>query len=151
MGGSSTICAAAYSYLGGLAEYCGLFGDDENGRLMQRLLGEARVGLDLLSFTGEQATGVTANLVYGSTRTQVTFPGTLSVVDGSETITRELRRFVHLHLPGLYPLTLFLPRVAPLLRAARAAGLTTSVTTQWDPKQEWRFLPEWLRFFPISS
>jgi ribokinase len=144
VGGSSSICAAAYSYLGGRAEYCGLFGDDENGRLMERMLRNARVGLELLSFTSEHATGVTVNLVHESTRTQITYPGTLSVVDESETIARELGRFVHLHLAGLYPLTRFLPHVASLLSAARAAGVTTSVTTQWDPKQEWRYLPEWL-------
>ena len=144
VGGSSTICAAAYSSLGGQAEFCGLFGDDENGRLLVRMLRSARVGLDLLRFTNECATGVTANLVYESTRTQVTYAGTLSIVEETDTLTREVGRFAHLHLAGLYPLAWFLPRVTDVLAAARAAGVTTSVTTQWDPSQEWKYLSDWL-------
>jgi ribokinase len=144
VGGSTTICAAAYSSLGGQAEYCGLFGDDDNGRLMVKMLQSARVGLDLLHFTSDCATGVTANLVYESTRTQVTYAGTLSIVDETDALKREVGRFAHLHLAGLYPLTRFLPRVTEVLTAARAAGVTTSVTTQWDPSQEWKHLPDWL-------
>ena len=138
VGGSSTICAAAYSSLGGQAEFCGLFGDDDNGRLLVKMLRSARVGLDLLHFTSECATGVTANLVYESTRTQVTYAGTLTIVDETDALKREMGRFAHLHLAGLYPLTRFLPRVTEVLTAARAAGVTTSVTTQWDPSQECR-------------
>jgi len=84
LGGSTTICAAAFSLLGGEAEFCGLFGDDDNGRLLEQMLRSAGVTLDLLRFTKQCATGVTANLVFESTRTQVTFPGTLSLVDETD-------------------------------------------------------------------
>jgi len=144
VGGSTTICAAAYSTLGGRAEYCGLFGDDDNGRHMERMLRSAGVGLHLLRFTSECATGVTVNLVHASTRTQVTYTGTLSIVDETDTIKREIRNYAHLHLAGIYPLDRFLPRVTEVLGAARAAGVTTSVTTQWDSTQEWKHLADWL-------
>jgi ribokinase len=144
VGGSTTICAVAYTTLGGRAEFCGLFGSDDNGRLMERLLREAGVGLSLLRVTDESATGVTANLVYESTRTQITFPGTLSIVDETDTIIREIHRFRHIHLAGIFPLARFLPRIVEVLRAAREAGVTSSITTQWDPSQEWKQLDEWL-------
>jgi len=144
VGGSTTISAAAYALLGGECEYAGLLGEDPFGRLMARELAEAGVGLDLLRFTTECPTGVTANLVLESARTQVTYPGTLSLVEETEVILREMSRFGHLHLAGLYPLTRFLPRVREVLAAAREAGLTTSVTTQWDPREQWRGLDEWL-------
>jgi ribokinase len=144
IGGSSTICAAAYCSLGGQAEFCGLLGDDENGRLMERMLRKAGVGLDFLRFTRQCATGVTVNLVFASTRTQITYPGTLGLVDESDVLVREMGRFTHLHLGGLYPLASFLPRVTEVFKAARAAGVTTSLTTQWDPRQEWRYLADWL-------
>jgi sugar/nucleoside kinase (ribokinase family) len=144
IGGSSTICASAYSSLGGHAEFCGLMGDDDNGRLMERMLRRAGVGLDLLRFTSDCATGVTVNLVFRSTRTQITYPGTLGLVDESGTLLREIGRFGHLHLGGLYPLAAFLPRVTEVLTSARAAGVTTSLTTQWDPRQEWKYLEDWL-------
>ncbi len=144
IGGSTTICAAAYCSLGGQAEFCGLLGKDENGRLMKQMLRKAGVGTKLLRFTGQCATGVTVNLVYAATRTQITYPGTLSVVDESRTLLRRIRRFPHLHLGGLYPLASFRPRVTEVLKAARAAGVTTSLTTQWDSSQEWKYLPDWL-------
>ena len=106
---------------------------------------EARgVGLDLLRFTSQCATGVTVNLVHASTRTQVTYTGTLSIVDETDTLKGEMRKYAHLHLAGIYPLARFLPRVTEVLGAARAAGVTTSVTTQWDSTQEWKHLADWL-------
>jgi len=144
IGGSSTICAAAYSSLGGRVEFCGLLGDDDSGRLMQKMLRTAGVGLGLLRFTRECATGVTVNLVFSSTRTQITYPGTLSLMDESGTLLKKLRGFSHLHLGGLYPLARFLPHVADVLKTARAAGVSTSLTTQWDPREEWQHLSEWL-------
>lgn len=123
---------------------CGLFGDDDNGRLMERMLRSAGVGLSLLRFTSECATGVTANLVHESTRTQITYPGTLSIVDETDTIVREVGGFRHLHLAGLYPLSRFLPRVVDVLAAAHAAGVTTSMTPQWDQRQEWKHMDKWL-------
>jgi len=144
IGGSTTICAAAYALLGGGASFCGLLGDDENGRLMERMLRGAGVGLELLRFTREHATGVTVNLVHDSTRTQVTYPGTLSVVDETETILRELGGFAHLHLSGVYPLARFLPKIGSVLAEARAAGVSTSLDTQWDPRGRWSYLSSWL-------
>jgi len=144
VGGSSTICAAAYATLGGHASFCGLLGDDENGRLMARMLGSAGVNLDLVRFTRECATGVTVNLVHGSTRTQITYPGTLAIVDEADALLRVISRFSHLHLAGVYTLKRFLPQIIRVLEGARAAGVTTSLATQWDPGQEWRHLREWL-------
>ena len=144
IGGSSTICASAYSSLGGHAEFCGLVGDDENGRLLERMLRRAGVRLDLLRFTRDCATGVTVNLVFASTRTQITYPGTLGIVDESDTLLRKVGRFGHLHLGGLYPLSAFLPRVTEVLASARAAGVSTSLSTQWDPRQEWTYLEDWM-------
>jgi ribokinase len=144
IGGSTTICAAAYATLGGGASFCGLLGDDENGRLMERMLRGAGVELDLLRFTRERSTGVTVNLVHAATRTQVTYPGTLTTVDETDTLLTALGGFSHIHLSGVYPLTRFLPRITEVLAAARGAGLTTSVTTQWDQHPRWAHLSEWL-------
>ena len=144
IGGSTTICAGAYACLGGSATFCGLLGDDGNGRLMERMLADVGVDLSLLRFTKDVPTGVTVNLVYESTRSQVTYPGTLAVVDETERIVAALPRFTHLHMAGLWPLERFVPRVAEVLTAARAAGVTTSLTTQWDATERWEHLDEWL-------
>jgi ribokinase len=144
IGGSTTIAAGAYASLGGSAAFCGLLGDDANGRLMERMLSRAGVDLSLLRFEKDCRTGVTVNLVHGTTRSQVTYPGTLAIVDETDRIVAALPRFSHLHMAGLYPLTRFLPRVTEVLQAARGRGLTTSITTQWDSSEQWRHIDEWL-------
>jgi ribokinase len=144
LGGSTTIAAAAYARLGGRSEFCGLVGSDEYGRLVAAALADAGVGLRLLRRSKAERTGVTVNLVRASTRTQVTYPGTLASVDESGAIIRSLRGFSHLHISGVFGMPRFLPKVAGVLAAAREAGLSTSVDTQWDPSEEWRYVDEWL-------
>jgi sugar/nucleoside kinase (ribokinase family) len=144
IGGSTTICAAAYATLGGNSSFCGLLGDDGNGRLMETMLKSAGVGLDLLRFTRERSTGVTVNLVHGSTRTQITYPGTLTTVDETDAILRAMGGFSHIHLSGVYPLTRFLPQIRTVLLKARDAGVTSSLDTQWDHEERWSHLSDWL-------
>ncbi|MDP3177256.1 MAG: carbohydrate kinase family protein [Spirochaetaceae bacterium] len=144
LGGSATLTAAAYARLGGRCGFCGLLGEDENGRFVASALRDAGVDLDLLRMSRETGTGVTVSLVRGCSRTQITDPGSLAVVDETDTLLRVLSRYSHLHLSGIYCTGRFLPRVTEVLAAARSAGLGTSLDTQWDPSEEWRHADEWL-------
>jgi ribokinase len=144
IGGSTTICASAYACLGGAAAFCGLLGDDVNGRLVERLLREVGVDLTLVRFTSTRPTGITVNLVRGTARSQVTYPGTLAIVDETDRIVDALPGFSHVHLAGLFPLERFIPRVVEVLAAARAAGVTTSISPQWDASERWEHVDEWL-------
>lgn len=144
VGGSTSIAASVYARLGGDGELCSLVGNDDHGRLLAARLREAGLGIGLLRHTSELPTGVTVNLVHGSTRTQVTYPGTLAIVDETDVVLRELPRFTHLHVSGPYGTPRFLPRIAPILTAARALGLTTSLDTQWDATEKWSHVREWL-------
>src|SRR5512145_2605374 len=76
-GGSTTIAAWSYARLGGACALSALVGADDFGRFIAARLGESSLELDLLHVSAERPTGVTINLVQGSTRSQVTFPGTL--------------------------------------------------------------------------
>jgi ribokinase len=144
LGGSTAIAAAAFARLGGSCDFCGLVGDDENGRFVSAALAEAGVGQGALRVTREAKTGVTLNLARGSTRTQVTYPGTLALVDESDAIGSALGDYSHIHISGPYGTPRFLPRVGGILAAARAAGLTTSLDTQWDPSERWLYADEWM-------
>jgi ribokinase len=144
LGGSTTIAAAAYARLGGRADFCGMVGDDANGRLARRALSEAGVGLGLLRMNRGATTGVTVNLSRASTRTQVTYRGSLSEVDESETILRSLGRYSHLHISGPYGTPAFLPRIEGVLKAAKESRLTSSLDTQWDPSERWEGAEKWL-------
>ncbi len=144
LGGSTTIAAAAYARLGGSCEFAGLVGDDENGRLVASALSDAGVGIDMLRITRERKTGVTVNLVRGSTRTQVTYPGTIAIMDETDAIAGRLGSYSHLHVSGVFGAPRFLPKLSGLLAAARSAGLSASLDTQWDPSEDWRRVDEWL-------
>jgi sugar/nucleoside kinase (ribokinase family) len=144
VGGSTAIAAAAYTRLGGDAELCAVVGDDDYGRFLAARLREAGLGLRLLRSITGRPTGVTVNIVYGSTRSQVTYPGTLALADESEVILRELHRFSHVHVSGPYGTPRFLPRIRAIMREARVLGLTTSLDTQWDATQKWKHLKSWL-------
>jgi Sugar kinases, ribokinase family len=144
LGGSTTIAAAAYARLGGKAGFCGLVGGDEYGRLVRSELSAAGVSTRLLRVSRAERTGVTVNMVHASTRTQVTFPGTLATVDESRVIMAAIPRFSHLHVSGIYGTPAFRPRLASLFIAARSAGLSTSLDTQWDSSEAWSGVEAWL-------
>jgi sugar/nucleoside kinase (ribokinase family) len=149
LGGSTALAAAAFARLGGEADICGLVGEDEYGELARRELAAAGVGTGLLRAAGGERTGLTVNLVRASTRTQATFRGSLASFDGAAAFSARLRDYAHLHISGVYGTPRFVPRVAELLRAAREAGATASLDTQWDPSEDWGPIAEWLPLLDV--
>jgi sugar/nucleoside kinase (ribokinase family) len=144
LGGSCTLTAAAYARLGGSCDFCGLLGDDVNGNSVRAALDEAGVGLGLLRRRADLKTGITVSLVRQAMRTQVTFPGCLAEVDETDLVLKELKRYQHIHLSGLYGTKKFLPKVTSVLKAAREANISTSLDTQWDSSEKWKYADEWL-------
>jgi sugar/nucleoside kinase (ribokinase family) len=141
MGASTVLCACAYASLGGHAALAGLAGQDDYGDFMVRGLQEFGIDTAMVRRTGRVKTGVTINLIYENTRTQVTYPGTIAEFDGSGI---DLAGFDHIHLAGVYLQTKLLPRIAGILGEARRRGLTTSLDPQWDSTERWQYMDEWL-------
>jgi len=146
LGGSGTITAAAYARLGGSCDFCGLLGDDANGSQVMEYLRNAGVGLTLLRRMENLETGITVSMIHGSTRTQVTYRGNLDLVDETEILKREMQHYGHIHLSGIYGTPQFLPNVTQVLQTAHDAGLTTSLDTQWDPSQMWKYADQWFPY-----
>jgi ribokinase len=144
MGASTVICACTYASLGGDSSMAGLAGRDDYGEFMIRGLGELGVKTDLVKRTDRVRTGVTVNLIYQSTRTQVTYQGTLAEFDGSELADSILDGFNHVHFGGVYLLHKLRPEITRLLKAAKARGVTSSLDPQWDPSEKWEGMDEWL-------
>lgn len=144
MGASTVICACAYASLGGDASMAGLAGEDEYGNFMVQGLNRLGVNTELVSRTERVRTGVTVNLIYASTRTQVTYPGTIAEFNGSSVDESILAGFNHVHIGGVYIQTKLLPEVTRLLKTARAAGVSTSLDPQWDSTEAWAGMSEWL-------
>ena len=152
MGSSAAIFACAYAALGGAVSFLGLAGQDEAGDFMIRGLESFGVDTSLVRRTDRVRTGVTVNLIYRNTRSQITYPGAIAEFDGAEIDEATLAAFDHVHLAGPYQQTRFRPRIRQLLELARNLGLSTSLDPQWDASEQWRNLDEWLPllsyFFP---
>ncbi len=144
VGSSTAICACAYSSLGGDTSFMGLAGSDAYGDFM--IDGMHRFGIDTtyVARTSAVKTGVTVNLIHENSRTQVTYPGTISAFSRNEVAIDALGKFDHVHLAGLYLQHALRPSVAEVLSEARAQGATTSLDPQWDATEKWEFMDRWL-------
>jgi sugar/nucleoside kinase (ribokinase family) len=144
IGSSAVICAAAYASLGGNASFLGLAGRDDYGEFMLRGMKELKINTDLVRRTDRVRTGVTVNLIHQSTRTQVTYPGTISEFSGGDVGEREFKGFDHIHFAGPYLQTNFRPEITRLLKLAKKLKISTSLDPQWDPAEKWEFMDQWL-------
>jgi sugar/nucleoside kinase (ribokinase family) len=144
MGGSTIITACAYAALGGPAVYAGLAGEDDYGAFMLKGLAEFGVDTSLVRHTRTVKTGVTVNLIYKNTRSQVTYPGAIEAYDGAGLDAVSLAGLAHVHFGGVYLEHGLRPRIAEILRTAAALGATTSLDPQWDSAERWEFMDQWL-------
>lgn len=144
MGSTAVICACTYVFLGGRVSFLGLAGRDGYGDFMLEGMKEAGIDTSLVRRTNRVKTGVTVNLIYGTTRSQITYPGTIADFSASDFNREALTAFDHVHLAGPYQQTRFRPSITELLREAVQAGMTTSLDPQWDATEHWEGMAEWL-------
>src|SRR5262249_11307791 len=129
---------------GGNAAFAALAGCDEYGDLLVRGLQNFGIRTDLVRRTDKVRTGVTVNLIYQNTRTQVTYPGTIAAFEGEGLDDSALEGFQHIHFGGVYLQHRFRHRIAGLLDAAGKRNITSSLDPQWDGTERWEFMGEWL-------
>ena len=144
LGGNGGNTAAAIGTLGGHARLLGRIGRDANGEACRDRLTATGVDLSHLE-TGDRPTATSIALVQtGGARTFLHLPGaSLDVFAAGISFERPLLAGCgHYHLANLYALPNLRPLAAETLRAARAAGLTTSLDTAWDSRGEWMKLLE---------
>lgn len=145
IGSTAAICACAYAALGGRAAFLGLAGRDAYGDFMLRGLRQFGVDTRRVQRTRTVKTGVTVNLIYHHTRSQVTFPGTIAAFDGATCSAAIFQGIHHVHLAGPYQQTKFRPHITRLLSLARQRGISTSLDSQWDADERWSGLRAWVR------
>jgi len=144
IGSSAAIFACAYAALGGRISFLGLAGEDPYGDFMVQGMQEFGISTELIERTSLVKTGVTVNLIHGTTRSQVTYPGTIAAFTGEHISDAVLSDFGHLHMAGPYQQTRFRPRITGLLKRAKDLGLSTSMDTQWDATERWEGLCDWM-------
>ena len=137
LGSSTAIAATLMRRLGLAVAMSAWVGDDQYGRFCRAALDAEGIDTALVRTHPSLATGVTVCLPYPGDRLLLTAKGTMALnpAEGIEAAT--LRRARHVHVGSFFLQDALRPAVAPLFAAARAAGLTTSLDTGWDPAEAW--------------
>jgi sugar/nucleoside kinase (ribokinase family) len=138
VGGSAAITAVAAARLGLSVALVAAVGADPAGRFMLDQLSREGVDVGAIVIRDETATGMTVALSRGEDRAILTAVGAMTSLTSADVPAGLLARSRHVHLSSYFLLEDSLgPGAAGLLAAARAAGATTSLDTNWDPSGRW--------------
>jgi sugar/nucleoside kinase (ribokinase family) len=139
LGGNGANTSYALGKLGVPVSLYSAVGADEFGSALRSKLQSAGVDVRLVG-TMETATPGTVALVrVDGSRAFIHRPGAsrLAGAQPLEFSAAFRNGATHFHLANVFALPAMRPHAAANLRAARAAGLTTSLDTGWDAKGEW--------------
>jgi sugar/nucleoside kinase (ribokinase family) len=137
-GGSASITAVAAARLGLRVVLVAAIGDDAAGHFMLAELAGAGVDTDVMAVRAELPTGMTVALSRGDDRAILTAAGAIGTLTSADVPADLLPRARHVHVSSYFLLERSLgPGLAALLAAARAAGASTSLDTNWDPAGTW--------------
>lgn len=137
VGGSSAISACGLARLGLRVAHGGIVGDDSLGRAVLEAMRERGVDTSTVSVDPAIPTGATVHLGSGDDRAMLTATGTIDRLR-AEDVPREILPYIrHIHAgsTGIQPK--LRPGLPALFREARAAGVTSSFDTNWDPDRRW--------------
>jgi sugar/nucleoside kinase (ribokinase family) len=140
IGGSASIMAVAAARLGLRAGLAAAVGDDAAGEFMLARLAAEGVDTGAMVIRPDLATGMTVVLSRpaGTDRAILTALGAMPTLTAAEVRAALAARPRHLHVSSYFLLQRSLgPGLAELFAAARSAGTTTSLDTNWDPAQRW--------------
>jgi sugar/nucleoside kinase (ribokinase family) len=137
LGGSASIVAAGAARLGLRTALVAVVGDDPLGRAQREALEQREVDTTALVVDPGRPTGVTVILSRGDDRAILTALGTIDALRGELVDPSLLAGARHVHVASYFLQPRLREDLAGLLQAARSAGATSSLDTNWDPSGEW--------------
>jgi sugar/nucleoside kinase (ribokinase family) len=138
IGGSAAITAVAAARLGLRVALVAAVGADHPGAFMLDQLAAEGVDVSAVAVRAGLPTGMTVALSRGRDRAILTALGAVASLTAADVPAALLTRARHVHASSYFLLEDSLgPGLAGLLSAARAAGATTSLDTNWDPSGRW--------------
>jgi sugar/nucleoside kinase (ribokinase family) len=138
VGGSGSITAVAAARLGLRVALVAAIGSDAAGNFMLAELARAGVDSGAMVLRAELPTGMTIALSRGDDRAILTAAGAIVALTAADVPGELLSRARHVHVSSYFLLEESLgPGLAALLSAARTAGASTSLDTNWDPAGAW--------------
>jgi sugar/nucleoside kinase (ribokinase family) len=138
VGGSAAITAVAAARLGLSVALVAAVGADAAGEFMLGELGRAGVDTSAVAVRGDAPTGMTVALSRGGDRAILTALGAIDSLTAADVPAGLIGSARHVHVSSYFLLASSLgPGLAAVLAAARAAGASTSLDTNWDPSGRW--------------
>ncbi|HVX46941.1 MAG TPA: sugar kinase [Mycobacteriales bacterium] len=144
IGGSSTITACGAARLGLDVALVSRLGADPLGDFLAGAVRNRGVNVDAIVRDPQIATGMSVILVRPGDRAILTALGTIDQVRVADVPPSVLARARHVHVGAYYLQSTLRPDLPEFLRAARAAGVSTSVDPNWDPAGRWDGIDELL-------
>ncbi len=139
IGGSAAITAVAAARLGLKVALAAAVGADPAGTFMLDQLAREGVDVSAVVVRADAPTGMTVALSKGGDRAILTALGAIASLTAADIQPSLLARARHVHVSSYFLLADSLgPGLAALMSAARSAGATTSLDTNWDPSGRWR-------------
>lgn len=137
LGSSSAIFTHNLALLGNKVAFSSSIGDDPLGEICLQRLGESGADVGGVRRFPGKLTGLTVILPCGTQRYILTYPGTMFEMSYDDLDLGYVLNARHFHLSSYYLHRALRPRIADLFRAAKKAGLTTSLDTNDDPEDLW--------------
>lgn len=136
LGGSSAIFACNIARLGAPTAFIGKVGRDFLGDfLIDTLKGK---GVDTSRVVRESGcTGICVSMSFPEDYAMVSYPGIRESFHLKEVDLDYVKQARHLHVSGFYLQPGLQPGCLELFRSAKAAGLTTSLDPDHDPRETW--------------
>jgi sugar/nucleoside kinase (ribokinase family) len=137
IGSSSVITACGAARLGLRVAFLGVVGDDPFGHFMLEAMAARGIDTAACIVDPALATGLSVILARPDDRAILTHLGTMPALRPEQVDPALLRRARHVHVGSYFLLYRLQPGLPAIFAAARAAGATTSVDTNWDPAGRW--------------
>ena len=138
IGGSAAITAVAAARLGLRVALVAAVGADPAGEFMRDQLAAEGVDVRFVAVREDAPTGMTVALSRGGDRAILTALGAVASLTAADVPGSLLGGARHVHASSWFLLQDGLgPGLARLFKAARGAGASTSLDTNWDPSERW--------------
>jgi sugar/nucleoside kinase (ribokinase family) len=137
LGSSTAIFACGAARLGLRVAFVGVVGADMLGQFVLRELRAHNIDVSGVIVDPALKTGMTVIFKRAADRAMLTYPGSIPALTYAQIDMAVLAQARHLHLGAFFMLDGLRPQAATLFQQARAAGLTTSLDTNFDPRERW--------------
>jgi sugar/nucleoside kinase (ribokinase family) len=144
LGGSAGIFAVGTARLGLRTALVATVGADDLGLATRAMLVDRGVDASLIAVDPARPTGLSIHLQRGDDRAILTERGAITELDLATAVDAIDRGVRHVHIASVFLVPALVRDGGELLDAARRAGATVSVDTNFDPSERFA-APDWLR------